>query len=85
MSKMLFFRRVDGVVGVGFQSEFGGIEQYSIAWPDRSPERQSIDVSERLGTVVEVASEALKPSDLLINMAQTENTAPTATTDESNL
>lgn len=82
MSKLLFFRRIDGVVGVGFQIEFGGIEQYSIAWPDRAGERHSLDVARKIGIVVEVAPEGLGPSDLLVSMAQTENPPPFTATPE---
>jgi hypothetical protein len=41
MSNVLSYRRNDGVVGVGFLIEYGGIQQHSIAWPDRAPERYS--------------------------------------------
>lgn len=82
MSKLLFFRRNDGVVGVGFQVDFGGVEQYSIAWPDRAPERESIDVNYKKGTCVEIAPEGLKPSDLLINMGQTKSPPPFTATPE---
>ena len=83
MSKVLLFRRVDGVIGVGFQIEFGGIEQYSIAWPDKAGERQSLDVAEKMGMVVEVApSDSMKPSDLLVNFAKTENPPPFTPTPE---
>ena len=83
MSKVLIFRRVDGVIGVGFQIEFGGVEQYSIAWPDRAPERLSIDPAEKMGIVDEVAPiDRMEPSELLVNFGKTENPPPFTSTPE---
>ena len=39
--KCLIFDRNDGVFGIGLEIEYGGIPQFSIAWPDRPPERMT--------------------------------------------
>ncbi len=83
MSKVLLFRRVDGVIGVGFQMEFGGIDQYSIVWPDKAGERHTLDVAEKMGIVVEVAlAGSMEPSDQLVNFGTTENSPPFTPTPE---
>lgn len=43
------FRRRDGVLGVGFVMMFAGVEQASIAWPDRQAERFIVDDMDRNG------------------------------------
>lgn len=42
------FRRSDGVLGVGFEIEFGGLPQLSIAWPDGPATRHTLTEAQRL-------------------------------------
>lgn len=39
------FSRADGTIGVGFVIFFGGVNQFSIAWPDKPCERFTPDMA----------------------------------------
>lgn len=49
MQSCTTYRRIDGVIGVGFVIDFAGKAQHSIAWPDRPAERMMSDELETWG------------------------------------
>lgn len=54
MSIYQYFRP-DGIVGVGFLIHLGGVDQHSIAWPDRPAERMKEDEMLERGVAFELA------------------------------
>ena len=46
---VIYYKRPDGVVGVGFFIPYGGEFVHSIAWPDRQAERYTVDRLARCG------------------------------------
>ena len=59
-NQVLTFVRTDGVEGTGFLSDLGGVEIYSVAWPDRSPERIDPEYLESTGIKIKGGSAAEK-------------------------
>lgn len=43
MPSVLSYRRFDGIIGVGFLIQYGGVDQHSISWPDKPAERFTND------------------------------------------
>jgi hypothetical protein len=57
-NKLLQFK-LSGVIGYGFLIEHAGIDQYSVAWPNREADRFSVAEAERRGLEIsEVVLEA---------------------------
>lgn len=54
------YRRADGVEGVGFEIDFAGRRQHSVAWPDRPAERFTADELERKRVRCTTADEPAK-------------------------
>ncbi len=61
--KCLVFDRGDGVIGLGLKIQFGGVDQFSIVWPDRPPERMTEDFLKSNGIKILGESELSPPMD----------------------
>lgn len=78
MSSHKFFRRSDGIVGVGFVILYGGVNQFSISWPDRPCERFTEEMAKMEGIEVDdptimdsVVGEASLPADPSVETTST--------------
>lgn len=61
--KCIVFDRGNGVIGIGFKIQFGGIDQFAIAWPDCPPERMTEDFLASNGVKILGESELSPPMD----------------------
>lgn len=61
--KCLVFDRGDGVLGLGLMILYGGLNQFSIVWPDRPPERMTEDFLKSNGIKILGESELSPPMD----------------------
>lgn len=75
-----YFRRTDGIVGVGFFIEFAGLRQASISWPDRVSSRHTEDEFTR-GTIVDV-TDAMDPRPELPTLEPVAEPGPADEIDE---
>jgi hypothetical protein len=60
---------VNGIVGYGFVIEHGGLEQLSVAWPDRAAERFTQDMCERHKIHTEIVFPEFDPEDIENNQS----------------
>lgn len=60
-----YFRRTDGIIGVGFFIDFAGLRQASISWPDRVSSRHTEDEFER--GVIEDITDSVVGKSLVVD------------------